>query len=60
MQVYLSENVGRQAAMMSRKQEQQLIGDTSRVLVGRQRITFLLCIAFENRVIDIDLRKLFE
>jgi hypothetical protein len=35
MQVYLSENVGRQAAMMSRKQEPQLIGDANRVLVGR-------------------------
>jgi hypothetical protein len=35
MQAYLSENVGRQAAMMSRKQEPQLIGDGNRVLVGR-------------------------
>jgi len=35
MQVYLSENVGRQAAMMSRKQDPQLIGDANRVLVGR-------------------------
>ncbi len=35
MQAYLSENVGRQAAMMSRKQEPQLIGDVNRVLVGR-------------------------
>jgi hypothetical protein len=35
MQAYLSENVGRQAAMMSRKQEPQLIGDVSKVLVGR-------------------------
>lgn len=35
MQVYLSENVARQAAMMSRKQEPQLIGDANRVLVGR-------------------------
>ncbi len=35
MQVYLSENVGRQAAMMSRKQEPQLIGDANQVLVGR-------------------------
>jgi hypothetical protein len=34
MQAYLSENVGRQAAMMSRKQEPQLIGDANRVLVG--------------------------
>ena len=35
MQAYLTENVGRQAAMMSRKQEPQLIGDANRVLVGR-------------------------
>ncbi len=35
MQAYLVENVGRQAGMMSRKQEPQLIGDASRVLVGR-------------------------
>jgi hypothetical protein len=35
MQAYLSENVARQAAMMSRKQEPQLIGDANRVLVGR-------------------------
>lgn len=35
MQSYLSDNVGRQAAMMSRKQEPQLFGDTDRVLVGR-------------------------
>jgi TPR repeat protein len=35
MQVYLVENVGRQAGMMSRKQEPQLIGDSDRVLVGR-------------------------
>ena len=35
MQAYLAENVGRQAAMMSRKQEPQLIGDANRVLVGR-------------------------
>jgi len=35
MQAYLVENVGRQAGMMSRKQEPQLIGDTGRVLVGR-------------------------
>jgi hypothetical protein len=35
MQAYLSENVGRQAAMISRKQEPQLIGDANRVLVGR-------------------------
>lgn len=35
MQAYLTENVGRHAAMMSRKQEPQLIGDVNRVLVGR-------------------------
>jgi hypothetical protein len=35
MQAYLVENVGRQAGMMSRKQEPQLIGDARRVLVGR-------------------------
>ena len=35
MQAYLSENVGRQAAMMSRKQVPQLIGDANRVLVGK-------------------------
>jgi hypothetical protein len=35
MQSYLSENVSRHAAMMSRKQEPQLIGDVNRVLVGR-------------------------
>jgi hypothetical protein len=35
MQGYLSENVGRQAGMMNRKQEPQLIGDPSKVLVGR-------------------------
>lgn len=35
MQIYLVENVGRQAAMMSRKQEPQLIGDVNRILVGR-------------------------
>ena len=35
MQTYLTENVGRHAAMMSRKQEPQLIGDVNRVLVGR-------------------------
>jgi hypothetical protein len=35
MQSYLTENVGRHAAMMSRKQEPQLIGDVNRVLVGR-------------------------
>lgn len=35
IQAYLAENVGRQAAMMSRKQVPQLIGDSNRVLVGR-------------------------
>jgi len=35
MQAYLVENVGRQAGMMSRKQEPQLVGDPNRVLVGR-------------------------
>ncbi|CAM8647952.1 MORN motif [Oxalobacteraceae bacterium] len=35
MQTYLVENVGRQAGMMSRKQEPQLIGDVNRVLVGQ-------------------------
>lgn len=35
MHTYLTENVGRHAAMMSRKQEPQLIGDVNRVLVGR-------------------------
>lgn len=35
MQIYLTEHVGRQAAMISRKQEPQLIGDVNRVLVGR-------------------------
>ncbi len=35
MQAYLVENVGRQAGMMSRRQEPQLIGDASRILVGR-------------------------
>jgi uncharacterized caspase-like protein len=35
MQAYLAENVGRQAAMMSRKQVPQLIGDVNRALVGR-------------------------
>jgi hypothetical protein len=35
MQVYLVENVGRQAGMMNRKQEPQLVGDVNRVLVGR-------------------------
>jgi hypothetical protein len=36
MQAYLTENVGRQAGMMSRKQEPQLVGDANRVLVGGQ------------------------
>jgi uncharacterized caspase-like protein len=35
MQAYLVENVGRQAGMMSRKQEPQLIGDAGRTLVGQ-------------------------
>ena len=35
MQTYLVENVGRQAGMMNRKQEPQLLGDANRVLVGR-------------------------
>jgi hypothetical protein len=35
MQAYLVENVGRQAGMMNRKQEPQLMGDANRVLVGR-------------------------
>ena len=35
MQAYLVENVGRQAGMMSRKQEPQMVGDANRVLVGR-------------------------
>jgi uncharacterized caspase-like protein len=35
MQGYLAENVGRQAGMLSRKQESQLIGDSNRILVGR-------------------------
>ncbi len=35
MQAYLAENVSRQAGMMNRKQEPQLIGDAGRVLVGR-------------------------
>ena len=34
MQIYLLENVGRQAAMMNRKQEPQVIGDVNRILVG--------------------------
>jgi uncharacterized caspase-like protein len=35
MQAYLVENVSRQAGMMNRKQEPQLVGDANRVLVGR-------------------------
>ena len=35
IQSYLSENVGRQARIMNRQQEPQVIGDGSRVLVGR-------------------------
>jgi hypothetical protein len=35
MKSYLIENVGRQAAAMSRKQEPQLIGDMNQILVGR-------------------------
>ena len=35
MQAYLVENVTRQAGMMNRRQEPQLIGDANRVLVGR-------------------------
>jgi hypothetical protein len=35
MHSYLVENVGRQAGMMNRKQEPQLVGDANRVLVGR-------------------------
>ena len=34
MQTYLAENVSRQAGMMNRRQEPQIIGDRSRVLVG--------------------------
>jgi uncharacterized caspase-like protein len=34
-QAYLSENVGRQARIMNRQQEPQVIGDGARVLVGR-------------------------
>lgn len=36
MQSYLAENVGRQAGMMNRKQEPQLIGDPNRVLVSNR------------------------
>jgi uncharacterized caspase-like protein len=35
IQKYLSENVGRQARIMNRQQEPQVIGDGSRILVGR-------------------------
>ncbi len=35
MQAYLAETVSRQAGMMNRAQQPQLIGDASRVLVGR-------------------------
>jgi hypothetical protein len=35
MQTYLADNVSRQAGMMNRRQEPQIIGDRSRVLVGR-------------------------
>jgi uncharacterized protein len=35
MQAYLAENVARQAGMMNRRQEPQLLGDANRVLVGR-------------------------
>jgi hypothetical protein len=35
MQAYLVDNVGRQAGMMNRKQEPQLVGDANRVLVDR-------------------------
>ncbi len=34
-QAYLSENVGRQARIMNRQQEPQVIGDGNRVLMGR-------------------------
>ena len=34
MHAYLSEQVSRQAGMMNRKQEPQLLGDANRVLVG--------------------------
>ena len=35
MQAYLAENVSRQAGMMNRRQEPQLLGDANRILVGR-------------------------
>jgi hypothetical protein len=38
MQAYLVEHVGKEAGMMNRKQEPQLVGDANRVLVGRKTI----------------------
>jgi len=35
MQAYLSESVGRKAMSINRTQQPQLVGDQSRVLVGR-------------------------
>jgi hypothetical protein len=35
MRAYLAENVSRQAGMMNRRQEPQLIGDSNKILVGR-------------------------
>jgi uncharacterized caspase-like protein len=35
IQSYLSENVGSQARIMNRQQEPQVIGDGTRVLIGR-------------------------
>jgi hypothetical protein len=35
MLAYLAENVSRQAAMMNRRQEPQLLGDSNKVLVGK-------------------------
>jgi hypothetical protein len=35
MQAYLSESVTRQALSMNRTQQPQVVGDTSRLLVGR-------------------------
>jgi hypothetical protein len=35
MQVYLVENVSRQAGMFSRKQEPQILGDNNKILIGR-------------------------
>ena len=37
MHGYLAEQVSRQAGMISRKQEPQLVGDSNRVIVGSQR-----------------------